>query len=66
MSEFLPEPIILRLFQRLRQADFSLGMNEYLAALDAIAGGFGANSLEALKQMLRMLSVPFAGRAEPV
>jgi uncharacterized protein len=55
MSEFSPEPIILRLFQRLRQVGFSLGMNEYLAALDAIAGGFGAANSDDLKQMLRML-----------
>lgn len=55
MSEFSPEPIILRLFQRLRLKKFSLGINEYSAALDAIEGGFGSSNLDDLKQMLRML-----------
>jgi uncharacterized protein len=55
VSKFLPEPFILRLFQRLRQARFSLGVNEYLAALDAVAGGFGASDLDGLRKMLRML-----------
>jgi uncharacterized protein len=55
MSEFSPESITLRLFQRLRQAGFSLGMNEYLAALDAISGGFGSSDWNALKSMLRQL-----------
>jgi uncharacterized protein len=55
MSELSPEFIILRLFQRLRQAGFGLGMNEYLAALDAIAGRFGTSGLDALQAMLRRL-----------
>jgi uncharacterized protein len=55
MSEFSPEPIILRLFHRLRSAGFSLSVNEYLAALDAAQGGFGANNFDDLRQMLRML-----------
>lgn len=55
MSRFSPEPIILRLFHRLRSAGFSLSVNEYLAALDAAQGGFGANDLDDLRQMLRML-----------
>jgi uncharacterized protein len=55
MSTFTPEPIILKLFHRLRLAGFSLSINEYLGALDALAGGFGANSLEGLRQMLRLL-----------
>jgi uncharacterized protein len=54
MSDFSPESIILRLFQRLRQAEFGLGMNEYLAALDG-AAGFGISSEDQLKRMLRML-----------
>lgn len=55
MREFSPKPIVLRLFQRLRAADFNLGTSEYLAALDAIDGGFGSSDLEDLRQMLRML-----------
>lgn len=55
MSEFLPETITLQLFQRLRQVGFSLTMNEYLVALDAISGGFGASNIGDLKQILRML-----------
>jgi uncharacterized protein len=55
MDEFLPKPIVLRLFRRLREEKFQLGVNEYLAALDAIDGGFGAQDLEELRRMLRLL-----------
>jgi uncharacterized protein len=55
MRKFLPKPIVLRLFRRLREDKFQLGVNEYLAALDAIDGGFGANDQEDLRQMLCML-----------
>jgi uncharacterized protein len=55
MSKFLPKPIILRLFRRLRDQGSKLGMNEYLAALAAIDGGFGASDLASLRQMLTML-----------
>ncbi len=54
INEFLPKPIILGLFRRLRGEGFKLGVNEYLAALDAIDGGFGSD-LASLRQMLTML-----------
>ncbi len=54
-NKFLPKPIVLQLFRRLRVQGFRLGINEYLAALDAIDGGFGASDLASLRQMLTML-----------
>ena len=43
MSEFAPEPIVTRLFYRLRKRGFNLGMSEYLAALEAVKGGFAVD-----------------------
>ncbi len=54
MSKFLPEPIVNRLFNRLRR-NFNIGMREYLAALDAIKGGCGSDNLEDLRLMLQLL-----------
>jgi len=54
MSQFNAEALIESLFSHLRQRGFSLGVGEYLAALDAIAGGFGQHP-EQLERTLRLL-----------
>ncbi|MEQ8958931.1 MAG: hypothetical protein RLP02_13575 [Coleofasciculus sp. C2-GNP5-27] len=38
------QPILSRLFNRLRQSGFNLGVGEYRAALQAIEGGYGSSS----------------------
>lgn len=52
---FDPQPILFRVFNRLRQSGFCLGVSEYLAVLDAVEGGYGASSQEELKQVLQLL-----------
>ncbi len=54
MSEFLPEAIINSLFNRLRR-NFNIGTREYLAALDAVKGGWGSDNLENLRLVLQLL-----------
>jgi len=54
MSDFQPEAMVTRLFHRLRR-EFNLGLREYLVALDAVQGGFGAEDLDSLKMVLRLL-----------
>jgi len=54
MSDFLPEAIVNSLFHRLRK-NFNIGMREYLAALDAVKGGWGRDNLENLRLMLQLL-----------
>jgi uncharacterized protein len=54
MSEFQPEVIIESLFKLIRR-DFKLGMQEYLAALDAVRGGFGSQDLPTLRSTLELL-----------
>lgn len=54
MSKFDPQPILLRVFNRLRQSGFSLGVSEYLAALEAVEGEWGVTQ-EELKKVLRLL-----------
>ncbi len=51
---FQPEPIVTRLFNRLRR-EFNLGLREYLAALDAVRGGYGAEHPDSLKSVLQLL-----------
>jgi uncharacterized protein len=55
MSEFNPRPLLNRLFYRLRRDGFSLGVSEYLVALEAIVGGWGTQDANALKKLLRSL-----------
>jgi uncharacterized protein len=55
MSDFNPRPLLNRLFYRLRRDGFSLGVSEYLAALEAIVGGWGTQDANALKKLLRSL-----------
>ena len=54
MSKFEPQPVLQRVFTRIRK-DFNLGMSEYLAALQAVEGGWGASSQEDLEEVLRLL-----------
>lgn len=53
MSDFNPQDYVLRAFLELRKG-FKLGVSEYRAALDAVAGGFGDDS-EALAATLKLL-----------
>lgn len=53
MSPFNPEPLVARLFRRVRKR-FDLGMQEYLTALDAVKGGWG-DSPDHLRQILPLL-----------
>ncbi|MCM0594013.1 MAG: VWA containing CoxE family protein [Gloeotrichia echinulata DVL01] len=55
MSDFNPRPLLNRLFYRLRRDGFSLGVNEYLVALEAIDGGWGTQDANGLKKLLRSL-----------
>jgi len=54
MSNLDLEALITRLFGGIRQR-FSLGMSEYLSALDVVQGDFGVADLDELKLILRML-----------
>jgi hypothetical protein len=54
MSDSEIEAIVNRLFKRVRQR-FNLGMREYLAALDALQGGFGIADRDELKLILQLL-----------
>lgn len=54
MSDFDPSTLVSDLFLRLRRSGFNLGIGEYLAALQAVDGGF-ANNPDALEQTLRIL-----------
>lgn len=49
------EAIVQTLFRRLRDSNFSLGLGEYLAALDVLQWEDGPQTLPALKAMLRLL-----------
>lgn len=53
MSDFNPHPLLDRLFYRLRQDGFALGVSEYLVTLKAIRGGWGTQDANALKQLLK-------------
>lgn len=55
MSNFNPHPLLNHLLYRLRRDGFALGINEYLAALQAIEGGWGIQDANALKKLLRSL-----------
>ncbi|MEM6866799.1 MAG: VWA containing CoxE family protein [Cyanobacteria bacterium P01_C01_bin.121] len=54
MSGFDAPELVLQLFLRLRQSNFKLGVSEYMAALQAVEGGFGDN-LEVLADTLKLL-----------
>lgn len=54
MSNFQPDAIVTQLFNRIRQ-EFDLGLREYLAALDAVKGGYGADNLADLERVLQAL-----------
>lgn len=55
MNKFDAETITTNIFQRLRKSSFNIGVNEYIAALDAIKGEMGTGSLEELKLILQLL-----------
>ncbi len=55
MSEFDTRTLLTCIFYRLRREGFNLGVSEYLAALDAIEGGWGGENLDDLKQLVRLL-----------
>lgn len=54
MSEFNPKSLAMRAFLQLRRQGIKLGVGEYLAALEAIDGGFGDRP-EELAQTLKLL-----------
>ena len=41
MSNVDHQALVLRLFLRLNRSQFKLGLGEYMAALQALGGGFG-------------------------
>ncbi|MFB2934943.1 VWA containing CoxE family protein [Aerosakkonemataceae cyanobacterium BLCC-F154] len=55
MSEFNPELIVENAFKYLRKKGFNLGVNEYLAALDAVRGEMGSQNIDELKLVLKLL-----------
>ncbi|NMF66983.1 VWA containing CoxE family protein [Brasilonema octagenarum UFV-E1] len=54
MSSFNPQDLMTRAFIRLRQSGFQLGVGEFLAARQAVEGGFGEDE-EALAETLKIL-----------
>jgi len=48
MSDFEPKLILTRVFNRLRRDGFNLGMGEYMAAVEAVEGGWGSTQDELL------------------
>lgn len=57
MSELDTQILVLlkQVFLRLREEQFNLGMSEYLAAVEAVKGGWGAESREKLGTTLKLL-----------
>lgn len=54
MSSFDPYEITCKLFRQIRQ-EFSLGMGEYFAAIDALKGGWGQENESDLQEVLQLL-----------
>jgi uncharacterized protein len=54
MSNFQPEAIVEQVFSQTRR-ELNLGLREYLDALKALQGGYGADSLDDLRLVLRSL-----------
>ncbi|NEP61904.1 MAG: VWA containing CoxE family protein [Symploca sp. SIO2G7] len=52
---FNPRTLLTHILYRLRRDGFALGINEYLAALQAIESGWGVEDAAALKKLLRLL-----------
>ncbi|BCM92638.1 hypothetical protein IAD21_04520 [Abditibacteriota bacterium] len=55
MNEFDPRSLLDQIFNRLRAADFTLGLGELLAAHQAIEGGWGSEDIEELRQVVALL-----------
>lgn len=62
-DNFHPRLIAERVFSRIRR-DFQLGLSEYLAALEALAGGWGIADEEDLKTVLELLWCHSPGEQE--
>ena len=54
MNDYDPQAILLAVFERLRK-DFGLGVGELLVAYQAVAGGFGLEGPEALREVARLM-----------
>ncbi|MEA5537036.1 hypothetical protein [Crocosphaera sp. XPORK-15E] len=54
MSSFNPDEITRQIFRQVRQ-ELNLGMGEYLAALEAIKGGYGTQNESDLQEVLQLL-----------
>ena len=54
MSNVDHQALVLRLFLRLNRSQFKLGLGEYMAALQALGGGFG-DDLDGLEDTLKLL-----------
>lgn len=54
MSSFAPRDLVFRTFLQLRRSSFQLGVGEYMAALEAVEGGFG-DDLASLEDTLKLL-----------
>jgi len=54
MSNVDHQALVLRLFLRLNRSQFKLGLGEYMAALQALEGGFG-DDLDGLEDTLKLL-----------
>lgn len=68
MSELDVFNFLTRIFTQLRWEGFNLGVSEYLAALNAIEGGWG-NTIEDCKELVRLLwccSLPEQNRLEMI
>jgi hypothetical protein len=50
MNQLEAEDIATKIFHRLRESKFKIGVNEYIAALDAIRGGMGTLSRVGISQ----------------
>lgn len=62
-DNFNPHLIAERVFRRIRR-DFQLGLSEYLAVVDAFAGGWGIASEQDLKTVLELLWCHSPGERE--
>lgn len=55
MSEYDPKAVLLDLFIHLRRSGFELGIDELLAAYQAVDSGWGMDSPEALRELIQLL-----------
>ena len=55
MSDYDPKAVLLELFIRLRRNGFELGIDELLAAYQAVDAGWGTDSPDALRELVQLL-----------